>query len=52
MAFNNPKVYSLNGTFTVDDLIALTLGSISAFACAELFLIKGGDSYEEKKLNC
>ncbi|MCX5810092.1 MAG: hypothetical protein NTX36_12100 [Proteobacteria bacterium] len=36
----NTRGFFLKGTFAVDDLIGITLGSLSAFVCAEIISIR------------
>ncbi|MCX5810019.1 MAG: hypothetical protein NTX36_11730 [Proteobacteria bacterium] len=36
----NTRDFFLKGTFAVEDVIGITLGSLSAFACAEIISIK------------
>ncbi|MBA4418195.1 MAG: hypothetical protein C0392_09850, partial [Syntrophus sp. (in: bacteria)] len=36
----NMRDFFLKGTFAIEDLIGITLGSLSAFACAEIISIR------------
>ena len=45
----NTRDFFLKGTFAVEDLIGITLGSISAFICAEIISIRRGNCNEGTK---